>query len=83
MLEEMKQTLANGSPKPFRIGYLKADKTRKTGGQYRMLKCSLSHKGKRSGSIANRTINVELHGTKDVQQVHIDNILYFNDQPVS
>ena len=83
MLEAMKQTLASGRPKPFRIGYLLADKQRKTGGQYRVAKAMLSTKGKNSGSTEQRMINVELHGTGDIQSVHIDNILYFNDHPTS
>ena len=83
MLEAMKETMASGQPKPFTIGFLKADKTRKSGGQYRMLKCVLSKRGKKTGSIQSRIINVEAYGTTDVQSVHIDNILYFNDRPVS
>lgn len=83
MLDAMKETMASGQPKPFMIGFLKADRARKTGGQYRMLKCVLSKRGKKSGSTENRLINVEAYGTKEVQSIHIDNILYFNDRPVS
>lgn len=83
MLLAMKETLASGRPKPFTIGFLTADKTRKTGGQYRMVKCTLSSRGKKSGSIDKRIINVEHYGTQDIQSVHIDTILYFNDRPVS
>lgn len=83
MLEAMKQTTASGLPMPFRIGYLQADRHRKSGGQYRTIKCTLSKKGKKSGSIANRVINVQLHGTNDIHSVHYDAILYYNDSPVS
>lgn len=82
MLDAMKETLASGRPKPFRIGFLKADKTRGTGGEYCMVTGMLSQNGKKSGSTDHRIINVELHGA-DIHSVHIDNILYFNDQPVS
>ncbi len=83
MLDAMKQTLASGKPQPFTIGYLKADEHRKTGGQYRMLKCVLSKRGKKSGSVTKRLINVEAYGTGEIKAIHYDNILYFNDRPVA
>lgn len=83
MLKEMKETLASGKPKPFKIGYLTADRARKTGGQYRMAKAVLSQKGKHSGSISNRTINIQHYNTNEYQGIHYDDILYFNDRPVS
>jgi hypothetical protein len=83
MLEAMKETLASGAPKPFTIGFLKADKTRKTAGQYRMLKCTLSSRGKKSGSTDKRIINIEIPGTKEIKTIHIDTIIYFNDKPTS
>jgi len=82
MLDAMKETLASGRPKPFRIGFLKADKTRGTGGEYCVVTAVLSQGGKKSGSTDKRIIVIELQGV-DSQSVHIDNILYFNDQSLS
>jgi len=83
MLEEMKQTLASGKSKPFKIGYLTADRHRKSGGQYRMAHAVLSTKGKKSGSTTNRTINIQHVNTQEFQSIHYDNILYFNGKSVS
>ncbi|GAB2780378.1 hypothetical protein GCM10027275_24900 [Rhabdobacter roseus] len=83
MLEAMRETKASGEGVPFVVGFLTADRRRRTGGQYRVMKATLSQGGKRSGSVAQRVINLVPFGTHDVQPVHFDNILFFNDHPVS
>ena len=83
MLKIMKEQISRKRLRPFSVGYLTADKSRGTGGEYRTIdQATLSQKGNRSGSVENRTIAVELR-SGDVTSLHLDTILFFNDIPTA
>ncbi|GAB3177635.1 hypothetical protein [Telluribacter humicola] len=79
----MKRTTANGMPKPFSIVFVTADRARNTGGDTKRLEKVVLSDRERSGSRHNRTINVRPLGTNDYVKVHLDLILYLNDQPIA
>lgn len=68
---------------PFSIVYVQADRSRDKGGKVVELdKCFISDKVK-SGSQRGRYIHIRPGGTTKFVRVHLDLILYVNDQPIA
>ena len=68
---------------PFSIVYVQADRARDKGGKVVELdKAYISNKVK-SGSQRGRYIHIRPAGTQDFVRVHLDLILYINDQPIA
>lgn len=79
MMQTMRQTLAGGRPRPFSLVYCTADRQRRTGGQFREVQKAVILTKKRN---SNRAIDIQPVGTRTKMRVHIDLILYFNNQAV-
>lgn len=79
MVRQMRETLANGKPKPFSIVVCTADRTRGTGGTILDLQKAVLLTKKRQ---PDRYLLVQQLGAKQPIRLHLDLILYFNNQEV-
>ncbi|QIP15689.1 hypothetical protein G8759_25175 [Spirosoma aureum] len=79
MVRQMRLTDARGKPRAFSLLVCTANRQKKTGGRILDLpKVRLLTKKRQS----ERYLQVQPLGTKDVVKLHLDLILYFNNQEV-
>lgn len=79
MIQQMRSVDARGKPRAFDLVVCTADRARNTGGELRdMRKIVLLTKKRQT----ERYLLVQALGTKEVIRLHLDLILYFNNQEV-
>ncbi|RIV20530.1 hypothetical protein DYU11_21020 [Fibrisoma montanum] len=80
MVQQMRATIGPNRPKPFALIYCTADRKRGTGGQIREIRKAFLVSTRRAGKSRGWKVNVQPLGTRDIISIHLDLILYFNNQ---